>query len=228
MSGIRSTRRHWIEWFPVETEIGVASTGVENDTLVVDVGGGKGHDLERFLERFPQTKGRLVLQDLPRTIGSIQELSPGIYFMAHDFFTPQPVKGEQNSPVTQPSCMLTFTGSRVYYTHFVLHDWPDDQCRLILKNLMSAMKAGHSKLLLNESILPEKNCPSFFAAGDINMMSIIAGMKRTRKEWINLLQSVDLDVVRIWSSPYKGDEEGVIEAMLKVEKGGSFTGPSPE
>lgn len=94
MSGIRSTRKHWIEWFPVETEIGVASTGVENDTLVVDVGGGKGHDLERFLERFPQTKGRLVLQDLPRTISSIQELSPGIHAMPHDFFTPQPVKGE--------------------------------------------------------------------------------------------------------------------------------------
>ena len=100
--------------------------------------------------------------------------------------------------------------------HFILHDWPDAQCRLILQNLMPAMKAGYSKILLNEAIVPKTDCGSLFAACDIQMMSMHAAGERTRKQWIELLQSVDLEVVQIWSSPYDGEEDSVIEAMLKV------------
>ena len=111
--------------------------------------------------------------------------------------------------------LLTKSGARAYYTHFVLHDWPDDKCREILRHLISAMTPGYSKLLLNESVLPDVGCPSFFAAGDINMMSIMAGKKRSRGQWLELLQSVDLDVIEFWNSSDDGaDDEGVIEAML--------------
>lgn len=79
------------------------------------------------------------------------------------------------------------------------------------------MAPGYSKLLLNESVIPETDCPAFFAAGDINMMSILAGMKRTRRQWTALLQSVGFVEVRIWPSPYSEDEEGIIEAMVTVE-----------
>ncbi|MCJ1343168.1 hypothetical protein MMC31_001360 [Peltigera leucophlebia] len=199
MEGNRGGRKHWIDWFPVESHILSAIPSAENDTLLVDVGGGKGHDLERFLSKYPQTKGRLVLQDLPSTINSIQQLSPDIRPMSHDFFTPQPVKG-----------------ARVYYTHFVLHNWPDAQCRIFLQNLMPAMKVGYSKILLNELILPKTNYDSWIAAVDIHMMSLFAGMERTRQQWIDLLQSVGLEVVGIWSSPYDGEENSIIEAMLKA------------
>lgn len=99
--------------------------------------------------------------------------------------------------------------------HFILHAWPDAQCRLILQNLTPAMKAGYSKILLNEAIVPKTDCGSWFAACDIQVMSLLAAGERTRKQWIELLQSVDLEVVQIWSSPY-GEEDSVIEAMLKV------------
>lgn len=45
-------------------------------------------------------------------------------------------------------------------------------------------------------------------------MAILGGMQRNEKQWIDLLQSVDLDVVKIWNSPHEGDE-AIIEAMLK-------------
>ncbi|MCJ1347010.1 hypothetical protein MMC31_005230 [Peltigera leucophlebia] len=199
MAKNRGGRKHWIDWFPVASQILSAIPSAENDILLVDVGGGKGHDLERFLSKYPQTKGRLVLQDLPSTINSIQQLSPDIRPMSHDFFTPQPLKG-----------------ARAYYMHFILHSWTDAQSRLILQNLMQAMKVGYSKILLNEPIIPTKNCGSWFAASDINMMSFFAGMERTRQQWIDLLQSVGLEVVRIWNSPYDGEEDSVIEAMLKA------------
>lgn len=108
LSANGGTRKYWIEWFPVESEILSAIQGVgsvENEAnapLVVDVGGNKGHDLERFLARFPQAKGRLVLQDLQSTIDNIQDLSPGIQAMPHDFFTPQPVKGEKRKQSSLP------------------------------------------------------------------------------------------------------------------------------
>ena len=107
-------------------------------------------------------------------------------------------------------------GARVYYTHFVLHDWPDDKCCQILRNLITAMKPNYSKLLLNESVLPDVDCPSSLAAGDLNMMSIMGGMKRTKGQWEELLRSVDLHVVKIWKSPNLGSEEAVIEAVLPV------------
>lgn len=79
---------------------------------------------------------------------------------------------------------------------------------------MTAMKPGYSKILLNESVLPDTHCPSFLAAGDINMMSIMGGMKRTEGQWEELLRSVDLHVVKIWKSPNLGSEEAVIEAVI--------------
>lgn len=218
MAGNRGGRKHWIDWFPVESQILSAIPSAENDTLLVDVGGGKGHDLERFLGKFPQTKGRLVLQDLPNTINSIQQLSPDIRRMSHDFFTPQPLKGgESSGPMAVINLFANISkGARAYYMHFILHSWTDAQCRLILQNIMPAMIAGYSKILLNEPIIPKINCGSWFAASDINMMSVCAGMERTRQQWIDLLQSVDLDVVQIWSSPYDGEEDSIIEAMLKA------------
>ncbi|MCJ1392558.1 hypothetical protein MMC18_005426 [Xylographa bjoerkii] len=198
MKGVRSTRKFWADWFPVNDALIKGSSGSADDVLMVDVGGGNGHDLESFLYMFPQSKGHLILQDLPGTISNLTRLKEGIRAMSHDFFLPQPVKG-----------------ARAYFTHFVMHNWPDEKCRVILRNLISAMKPGYSKIILNETVLPDTDCPSWFATNDIDMMAILAGLQRSRTQWIELLQSVDLDVVRIWTSPDSEDSEGVIEAMLR-------------
>lgn len=79
---------------------------------------------------------------------------------------------------------------------------------------MAAMKPGYSKILLNEFVLPDTDCLSFLAAGDINMMLIMGGMKRTEGQWEELLRSVDLRIVKIWKSPKPRNEEAVIEAVL--------------
>lgn len=79
---------------------------------------------------------------------------------------------------------------------------------------MTAMKAGYSKILLNEAVLPNSSCSSWFAALDIFGMSNLAGIMRTEHQRIDLLQSVDLEVVQIWNSPFV-DEGAIIEAILK-------------
>ena len=64
--------------------------------LIVDVGGGIGHDLEAFNNAHPQPPGRLVLQDRPEVIETVK-VSPAIKPIPHDFMTPNPVQGIKSS-----------------------------------------------------------------------------------------------------------------------------------
>jgi len=59
-----------------------------------------------FHKAFPDLAGRVILQDLPAIIesGLKEELAGfGIEAIAHNFFTPQPIKG-----------------ARAYYLHYIL------------------------------------------------------------------------------------------------------------
>ena len=61
--------------------------------LFVDVGGGTGQQCVAMRERWPELKGKVVLQDLPSVVNGVQ-LPEGIDVMAYDFFTKQPVTGK--------------------------------------------------------------------------------------------------------------------------------------
>lgn len=86
----------WLDIFPADK-----LEAVPGQVLIVDVGGGKGHDLVLFRQRFPHMTGEMIVQDLPRTFASLAEKPQGITLMEHDFFTEQPVKGKTFS-VIQP------------------------------------------------------------------------------------------------------------------------------
>ena len=67
-----------------------------NDSvLFVDVGGGRGEALRKFRKNHPQLSGRVIVEDLPKVVEG-QEVEDGVEAIAHDFFTPQPVKGMQD------------------------------------------------------------------------------------------------------------------------------------
>lgn len=89
-------RPRWLDPgnFPVHELLGKgADTGLDS-TLLVDVGGGKGHDLVMFKKMYGDLPGQLVLQDLPGAIEQAGTLGDGIVPMVYDFFTPQPIKGQ--------------------------------------------------------------------------------------------------------------------------------------
>jgi hypothetical protein len=83
--------------FPVREVIGEGASKDENSALLVDVGGGKGHDLIAFQKMYHDLPGRLVLQDMPHVIQQAGKLPDGIEGMPHDFFAPQPIKGKTHS-----------------------------------------------------------------------------------------------------------------------------------
>ncbi|KAL4080473.1 S-adenosyl-L-methionine-dependent methyltransferase [Scleroderma citrinum] len=83
------------------------------------------------------------------------------------------------------------SGKDVYYLRFILHDWPDTEVLIILRNLRKAM-GPHSRLLIHEHVLidtyhsdptedvgidvpPEPMLPNF-GAGSANLYSTDLGM----------------------------------------------------
>lgn len=99
MTGQRADRKQWFDFFDVH---GILLQSAKNDphaTLLIDVAGGEGHDISEFHKRYPDAPGRLILQDLPPVIDSIQELTPKVEREKHDFFQEQPVKGTFCHPI---------------------------------------------------------------------------------------------------------------------------------
>ena len=111
----RMGRSSWLEWFDIQEHVikGFKERSGENgdnDVLLVDVGGGHGHDLRDFRAKFPDAGGRLILQDRPAAIAEARKISDSslnIEMMEHDFFTPQPVKGIALAPTLSFFCFPT-------------------------------------------------------------------------------------------------------------------------
>ena len=99
MKGCRERKRSWMDpgFYPVKERLETGSNkgkGHKDSVFLVDVGGGLGHDLEELKAKHADLPGLLVLQDQAAVISQIGKASPGIELTAHDFFTPQTVKGE--------------------------------------------------------------------------------------------------------------------------------------
>ncbi|KAL5402566.1 hypothetical protein PMIN03_010564 [Paraphaeosphaeria minitans] len=185
MGGYRLGRPSWMDsgCYPVKERLSKGLVEADN-TLLVDIGGSLGHDLHKFATKYHDEPGRLVLQDLPVVIDAIESLHPRIERMKYNFYTEQPVKA-----------------ARAYYLHSILHDWPDQVCRTILKQVASAMKPGYSKLLIHENILPRKGAEWEATALDIMMAAMLSSRERTKDEWYALLEAPELrlKISGIWN-----------------------------
>ena len=177
------------------SELSATSNSPDASTItIVDVGGSRGHDLESFAESHPEFNGRLVLQDLPETIGPLNGEKHVFEAMPYDFFTPQPIKG-----------------ARLYLLLACLHNWDDEKSCEILKNLAAAMQKGYSRLLVSGVVLPEVKAERRAAELDIQMWVLQHARHRTRSDWLQLVDSAGLQLVKIWDN---GDRESLIEMCV--------------
>ena len=86
------------EWFPTNRVIVDGYRDGPTGVMLVDVAGGRGHDIEAFRCMHLNAPGRLVLQDLPKTMEQVSNLNSKIEPCGHNFFEPQPVEGELSCP----------------------------------------------------------------------------------------------------------------------------------
>lgn len=96
MSGHREGRANWLDFFPFEERLCKGSDMTDDQVLLVDVGGGYGHEIQAIKTKYPAIRGRMILQDLPQTIAQAVNVE-GMEATSHDFFKPQPIKGTQSS-----------------------------------------------------------------------------------------------------------------------------------
>ncbi|KAI0389022.1 S-adenosyl-L-methionine-dependent methyltransferase [Xylariaceae sp. FL0594] len=192
--GDRGSRPSWVTWFPVCEKL---LTGLREDDgpVLVDVAGGRGHDITEFEQQFPDLTGRLVLQDQQPVLDSAV-LSPRIEKRVIDFWKDVPVRD-----------------SRIYFMKFIMHDFNDEQCIQILKNVAAAMKKGYSQLVIHDFILPDMNCPELSAQWDMAMMAAMAGVERTESQWVSLMKRAGLCIEGLYQP--QGDGQGIILASLE-------------
>jgi hypothetical protein len=151
-------------------------------SILTDVGGGLGVLIVEILKANPTMKG--IVADIPSVIQETkkiiqaQALENRCQVVECDFFKSVP------------------TGSDAYLLSNILHDWPDEQCRIILTNGYRAIKA-ESRLLVVEMIIPPGNEPSVAKLLDLEMLVTTGGRERTEMEFKVLLESSGFLLSRI-------------------------------
>ncbi|KAJ5655900.1 hypothetical protein N7507_007850 [Penicillium longicatenatum] len=184
----------WFEAYPVQEKLRVSADQV----LLVDMGGGVGHDIKAFKKRFPNLPGKLVLQDLPQVIRTIKEPLPeGMTALSHNIFERQPV-----------------SGARAYYMRTVLHDFPDKQALVALSHIRDAMSEDSILLVHEHTMSDDLDVPPLAATLDLHMMEIFSSLERTEKEWVVLLERVGFKVAKVWNEKSVGQSTALFEATL--------------
>jgi len=162
---------------------------------LADVGGGNGSLLFAVLQRHGAMRG--VLFDLPGVIerAKLALKKAGI--------------AERCQAVGGSFFETIPSGADAYMLRHIIHDWDEDKCVTILKNIGRAMKSG-AKVLLIETIIPPGNEPSFGKLLDITMLTVPGGMERTEAEYHALLERAGLKIAKIVKT---NADVSVIEAV---------------
>jgi len=150
---------------------------------LMDVGGGNGILLSKILRAHPALRG--VLADQVHVLERARERGY--------------LSGDLNGRVTMEPCNFFESipsGCGAYLMKSVIHDWDDEQARIILANCRKAIPAD-GVLLLVEWDLGGENIPSNGKFIDIVMLILTGGRERSPDEYRELLASAGFRLSRI-------------------------------
>jgi hypothetical protein len=154
-------------------------SGIRN---LVDVGGGIGSVLAGILRAYPEIKG--ILYDLPHVVnraGPTLEaagVADRCEIVSGDFFKSVP-------------------SGDAYILKHVIHDWTDDECRVILGHIRQALtKESGGRLLLLEWVISPGPAWQFAKWTDLEMLALPGGQERTEQEYRDLLASAGFKLTR--------------------------------
>jgi hypothetical protein len=165
--------------------------------IFVDVGGGTGQQCQVLCDKFPDIKGKIVVQDRP---GVLDKAITGsrVDRMSYDYLTKQPVKGTSRSVNLLPIILAEITtAARAYYFRQVLHNNDDDTCHRILKCQIPAMSED-SVILIDEKVLPDNKTDTaggeYTSALNLAMLTMFNALERREAHWKRLLSDAGLQV----------------------------------
>lgn len=149
---------------------------------IADIAGGYGHLLAAVLAANPNAKG--VLLDLPAVLEGAPEMldrygvKDRVDLVEGDFFKQIPVRAD------------------IYMLKHIIHDWYEDRCQTILRNIRENMP-DDGKVLIIEAVIPEGNEPHFGKIIDLEMLLAPGGVERTPTEFAELLADSGFKLSRI-------------------------------
>jgi len=162
-----------------------------NFESICDVGGGAGRLVTAILKSYPTVK-RSVIFDLPEVVQLAQqrflkeepaEVTSKIEFSTGSFF---------DSPI--PVC-------QAYILKQILHDWNDEDCIKILRNVRKYMPANSKIFIIDNVITPEDPLPVMKKVFvDLIMMTMLPGKERTEKEFSKLFSSAGLKLENVYET----------------------------
>ncbi|KAG9312055.1 O-methyltransferase-domain-containing protein [Chiua virens] len=186
----------------------------EKYSTVVDVGGGIGAFSLPLAKTHKHIK--ITIQDLPEALIQAKNVwardcpeavqGNRVEFSELNFFTQVPVKGKD-----------------LYYLRNIIHDWPDNESALILRNLRQAL-GPNSRVLIHDYVLlelsrkqaeaeaaslgtvvaPEPMLPNFGVGNvrmyqqDLTMMFLHNAKERTLKNSLELSTAAGLKLEKVW------------------------------
>lgn len=159
----------------------VKAVELEGVASICDVGGGTGRLLRTMLDAAPAARGTVF--DLPDVVSGADEVLgdlPASRWSA--------VAGSFFDPGVIPA------GHDRYVMQAIMHDWPDEQAGVILRNVRAAM-APDSRLWVIDSILDPAERDDMSKAIDMLMLTVTeGGRERTQDEWEHLFAANGLRI----------------------------------
>lgn len=143
-------------------------------SVIADIGGGRGHLIDAILDQTPDARGivfdqaHVVKDALPHDRLTV---------MAGSFF---------HDALPEADC---------YVLSNIVHDWADDEAHAILTAVREAA-AADSTLLLMEFVVPEDGETFVATDVDIDMLILVGGRERTKREYDELLASAGWRLAR--------------------------------
>lgn len=138
---------------------------------IVDIGGGYGSVLDKICYQYPKAEG--VLFEQPHVVDRAAEhiCNPArIALVSGNFFESVP------------------SGYDYYTLINILHDWDDESCEKILRNVSDAMRKD-SILIVAETFLPQEYAPDAQTSiMNLHLMTVLGGKKRKQFEVVKLLK----------------------------------------
>jgi len=141
-----------------------------------DVGGGHGHMLCSFLAKYPHLSGTVlerasVLENTQTLWANALGVGDRCRYVGGDMFVDVPP-------------------ADAYTMKMILHDWNDEECVQILRNLHRRASPG-GRIFIVEHVIPDIDTPHFAKLFDIHMMCWGTGRERTADEYAALLEQAD-------------------------------------
>ncbi|TGJ85663.1 hypothetical protein E0Z10_g3098 [Xylaria hypoxylon] len=158
---------------------------LESTTHFIDVAGGLGYTSFFLSQKFAEAS--FDVQDYPFIVEVAQKNCPDplkdrISFKAHDMLLPQPDIDHKVYPAV------------VFLLKIILHDHCDEECKAILKNLLSSMNKNDRTLVI-DTVIPKVGGSLSSSFSDIIQLGMFGSGYRTAKEFLALFHDCGVGVV---------------------------------